>query len=151
MRGRFNPAILSHDFLLKIEAIPIDVESPEPLVTPMIASLSHEKMAIGIRADVEGLLVSQQTEDPINSHIIGLTSAYLGALEHTPIEGFSLNFSGDVVFETTEQVSEFETSIVNDKEGLMSALNTSEMSAAVHLLYDFEDFKAVMRLGPLIR
>ena len=149
VRGKFNPAILNHDFLVNIGAIAQKTKLPEPVVTPDRALLKYKDIGLDVKVEINSFLVSQQTGDPETSHVIRLTSAYLRTLEYTPVKGLSLNFFGDVVFGELEDVARFEASLLTDKAKLVKGLKTDGIGAAVQLFYDFESFEAMMRLGPI--
>ncbi len=149
IEGEFNPATLNHDFLLKIGAIPDDAEVPEPTVIPVMASLDYKGRGLKIVADLDQFMVWHKADVPEPKQAISLAKSYLKTLEHTPVKSVSFNFHGQALFPTVEGVASFEAWLLRDKTALMSNLHTDRLRVTVQLSYDFDDFEATARLGPI--
>ncbi|MCD6327394.1 hypothetical protein J7M28_07560 [bacterium] len=146
--GKFNPAILNHDFLVKINAIPHDTGLPESTVIPVMASLDYSKLGVRVVVDLEHFQVSQE-DDSEPGVAIRLAKSYIGRLGDTPVERLLFNFCGDVVFRETASVADFEAWLLRDKASLISNLGATKLSVMVQLRYDFDEFTATTRMGPI--
>ena len=146
--GDFNPAILNHDFLLRIKAIPEDTEPPEPTIIPVMASLDYGKRGLGVVVDLKHFQVSQEG-DAGPGDAIRLATRYMETLEHTPVERVSFNFFGDVLFGRAGRVADFEAWLLRDKAALIANLSTTKLLVTIQLSYSFDEFGAIARLGPI--
>lgn len=146
--GKFNPAILNHDFLLKIEAIPYDSEPPETTAIPVMTSLDYEKLGFTLAVDLDSFLISQKDPAQIKQAFV-LAERYMAALEHTPVERLSFNFIGEILFDDLEGMSRFESWLLRDKTSLVENLETSSLLFTIQLNYKFLEFDAAARLGAI--
>ena len=149
IEGKFNPAILNHCFLTKIGAIPQDAEAPEPTTIPVMASLDYGKMGLKVLADLDHFVVSRKGEAADARLPISVARSYFKTLEHTPVESVSFGFQGQVVFPKAREVADFEAWLLKDKSALMANLRTARLRITMQLSYDFTDFEATVRLGPI--
>lgn len=149
IEGKFNPAILNHCFLTRIGAMPDGAEAPEATTIPVMASLEYTKMGLKVHADLDHFVVSHKGEVPNFRLPISLARSYLSTLEHTPVKHVSFGFQGRVVFPKVKAVADFEAWLLNDKSALMTTLQTARLQITMQLSYDFDDYEATARLGPI--
>lgn len=72
--GRQNPAILSHEFLIRTKIIDGSFPQPTPTITPIIANLQYPEFVITI--EPEKYQISQKTNDPNQSILTIITLKY---------------------------------------------------------------------------
>ncbi len=121
--GSFNPAILTHDFLVR--ECGLDLPSPPqrkvpPTPIPLMASLVYDKLLFF--ADLTRLEIKEQdSADPKSSKIPGFLEVYLNKLPYTPITKCGANFSY-IVTATKARLDEVESWLRKDRSKLCALL-----------------------------
>lgn len=133
--GRLNPQILTHDFLLKNNILPLDkspfkdiqVTNPEQkpydnfISTPVVARLQYRNINVVIE---EGRyqITDNSGVDPLGSVITDFTKNYFTVLKFTPLALGGINFNTLIHFESAKEKRSFEDMFIVDRNNFYKDL-----------------------------
>lgn len=134
--GSFNPAILTHDFLIKECNFIFDVEPKvQQMPIPVVSSIEYGKVAFF--ADLGRLQILENScDDPKKSSIPRYLQVYLERLPHTPLKKCGANFSYELCLKESD-LNNIHSWLKNSRENILKALKLSEVG--VELSFDILD------------
>ena len=133
--GSFNPAILTHAFLVKHCGLDIAKEpkTNTPPV-PVFASLEYENISFFI--DLGRLQITQKhCEDPKSSRLPFYLAAYIKTLPYTPLTKVGTNFSYQLTV-SKERIMTVEGWLTSDRKKLCEILRLPTVDLEVHSKID---------------
>lgn len=101
--GSFNPAILTHDFLIQECGLDIAGEPSAQIPSmPVVATLEYDS-SLSFFADLGRLQITEKNcSDPKSSRIASYLKTYLEKLPHTPLTKCGANFSYSLSVDTSK-------------------------------------------------
>ncbi len=147
--GRHNAQILTHDFLVNNEILPV---SEEPFLTlfketeakgkpftqfistPPLVLIKYGHIHITVE-ETRFQIVDVSGNDPQASPIGRIASKYFSVLRHTPVAVGGFNFNGIVRFQNAKEEAYFEDGFLAHRAELCKSLETSDLQVTLKLEY----------------
>lgn len=150
--GNLNPQILTHDFLINHEIIPLNQEPFKELLakkdvrpytnfisTPAFTSISYGPISIIIEQNRYQIMDTRFTNQPFNT-IIEITQKYFGKLlRFTPFQLGGINLNGIIQFANVDDEQVFDKSFGISRDNLSKIIGSGNFRTGISFNFAWEN------------
>lgn len=144
--GGQNPAIVSHRFLVEEKILGGEVDTPEPVITPMLAQLSYENFQITV--DPKRLQIKQRLGSVSKPFINKTVAKYYSRLKYTPVTAYGINLFGEVDWGGAAPYAQFKGDCFTKGQAVAAGTGDPDWLLGYSILFQREPLMVKINVDP---